>query len=115
MPINYKDYDINWKDVIRPRILKRAGYRCENCGVPNHTDIIRMPNGVWIEADDWDKKFADTKGIKMTYIVLTVSHQDHNVKNNADNNLKALCQKCHLDYDRAYHLEQRKINRGKIE
>ena len=29
MPIDYKKYPPNWLTEIRPRILKRAGGRCE--------------------------------------------------------------------------------------
>jgi len=34
---------------------------------------------------------------------LGVTHLDHNILNNEFSNLKALCQKCHLDYDKEHH------------
>lgn len=36
---------------------------------------------------------------KQVKIVLTVAHLDHTPENCADENLKALCQKCHNRYD----------------
>ena len=34
-------------------------------------------------------------------VILTVAHLDHDPRNNADDNLAALCQKCHNTYDAA--------------
>jgi len=36
-------------------------------------------------------------------VVLTVAHLDHRPENCADENLKALCQRCHLRYDAEHH------------
>lgn len=36
-----------------------------------------------------------------------VAHLDHNPENNADENLKALCDWCHLNYDKLHHRETR--------
>lgn len=41
-------------------------------------------------------------------IVLTIAHMDHDVNNNDYSNLKALCQKCHLDYDKNHHRKNAK-------
>lgn len=46
--------------------------------------------------------------ITKSKVILTVAHLDHNPTNCNDNNLKALCQKCHLNYDLKYHMENRK-------
>lgn len=37
-----------------------------------------------------------------TKIVLTVAHLDHQPENCDDDNLKAMCQKCHNNYDRQH-------------
>lgn len=34
-------------------------------------------------------------------IVLTIAHLDHALTDHFDNNLAALCQQCHLRYDKA--------------
>jgi hypothetical protein len=36
-------------------------------------------------------------------VVPTIAHLDHDRTNNDYGNLKALCQKCHLDLDREQH------------
>ena len=40
----------------------------------------------------------------MIAIVLTVAHLDHNPANCEPDNLRALCQMCHLNYDLKHHL-----------
>ena len=36
-------------------------------------------------------------------VILTVAHLDHDPSNNKDSNLKAMCQRCHLRYDKDQH------------
>ena len=67
----------------------RADNKCEFCGAENY-------------------KQHPITGSK---VVLTVAHLDHNPTNCNDDNLKALCQKCHLSYDAKHHAETR--NRAK--
>lgn len=116
-PENKARYPANWKQ-IRAEILERAGHRCENCKVLNYARIVR---GTGEDADtymtdDAEVYCADTgeslgqcrmsdyetngKGID---IVLTIAHLDHTPENCAPDNLKALCQRCHLRYDAAHH------------
>lgn len=89
-PENRKRYPKNWKQ-IRAAILTRARYRCEWCGVENHTTVERSGNP--------------------TRIVLTIAHLDHTPENCAPENLRALCQRCHLDYDRSHHMKNARITR----
>ncbi len=82
MPIkaeNKNRYPKNWKS-IRAKVLERAGNKCEFCGVENYT--IRE-NG--------------------SRVVLTIAHLDHTPENCDLGNLRALCQKCHLNYDKEQH------------
>jgi len=87
MPFKKELYPENWSTEIRPAILKRAGNRCEHpgCGVENHSIIE-----------------GNKKGSK---IVLTVHHRDKNTWNNDPDNLIALCQKHHLQYERELNME----------
>lgn len=114
MPINYKEYPINWKTVIRPAILNRAKDCCEFCGVKNHSLIHRYGKGLndwryWpegMESEAWSED-----GLKSTKVILTVAHLDHD-KLNHDvklDRLKALCQKCHLRYDMSHHIANRRF------
>lgn len=94
MPIDYKTYPRGWKTVIVPRIKKRDGNRCKFCGVENYTV---KPNG--------------------TKVVLTIAHLDHDSKNHdvLDDRLAALCQACHLKYDRQMHIAKRKYGMAVFE
>ena len=110
MPIDYSKYPPDWKERIRPEILKRAKYKCENCGAPHKSFRVDVSKGCVYYLNSEDAKQENKLGIKTTRIILTISHQDHNIMNNEYNNLKALCQKCHLKYDKELHLMNRKIN-----
>ncbi len=82
MPCNYKLYPPNWKTEIRPRILERAKHKCEFCDAENY-----KPHPI-----------TESK------VILTIAHLDHDPENwkVSDDRLKALCQKCHLSYDREF-------------
>lgn len=90
MPIDYKEYPPDW-EARRERILKRAGNRCEFCGIENYR---LKPSG--------------------TKVILTIAHLDHDKKNweVTDDRLAALCQSCHLNYDRGRHIDNRKYGRN---
>jgi hypothetical protein len=103
MPCDYSQYPPNWFTEIRPRILARAGDQCERCGAPNHESIVRTVDG-WHFA-------GDEEGAVL--IVLTIAHLDHDIENNVDENLMALCQKCHLVHDVRQHATSRRENREK--
>ena len=84
MPCDYSIYPPEWK-AIRQRILERAGHRCEWCGAENG-----MPH-------------PETGSI----VILTTAHLDHDPENwdVDDSRLAALCQRCHLGYDRGRIVE----------
>ena len=44
--------------------------------------------------------------------MLTVAHLDHQPENCDDANLKAMCQRCHLAYDREHHAETRRSRKA---
>lgn len=113
MPINYTLYPKNWFTEIRPAILKRANWCCENCGLSNGVRGYRDERKVFIECDSFMEVWAIKNEKKIFRIVLTIAHLDHNVENNTQENLKALCQKCHLNYDSAMHILKRKLNAAK--
>ena len=90
-PENKNRYPSDWKQ-IRSRILERAAHKCEFCGIENYSmTSVRRP----------DKPFG-------TKVVLTIAHLHPPIENCADDNLKALCQKCHLNYDKELHKENRR-------
>ena len=80
-PENKGRYPANWK-AISLAVREAAGWCCEFCGIAQHT-----PTKTW-------------------KVILTVAHLDNTPENCARENLKALCQRCHLEYDRPIHIAQ---------
>jgi hypothetical protein len=104
MPIDYSKYPDNWHTEIRPAIARRSGNRCE--GTDRYPDCMAV-----------NREPHPETGSK---VVLTVAHMDHDRNNNEyhpkdaydpDNNLRHLCQRCHLDWDRNQHATNRKYGR----
>ncbi len=85
-PENRDRYPKDWK-VIADAIRARAGQRCE--GSPAYPDC-RADNGM-------------AHPVTGSLVVLTVAHLDHTPENCSDDNLKAMCQRCHLTYDAEHH------------
>lgn len=117
MPINYKDYPENWKE-IRQRILLRENNCCQFCFVPNYAIIYRPVKGAieWLlmpEGSGADVLVDFEPKTKFTKIILTIAHLDHDKENHEvnDDRLAALCQRCHLLYDLDRHIAKRKANR----
>lgn len=107
-PENKHLYPKNWKE-IRASILERAGNKCEFCGVENHSMQDRY-------RQDYQGGCKELYQIK---VVLTIAHLDNDPTNNNPDNLRALCQKCHLTYDAKMHAahaaETRRLQREKEE
>lgn len=114
-PENRDRYPSNWPE-IRARILTRARYKCERCGVPDHALGGRTAHGefwpAWAIGErmlslEWPKPGTMAQcGIgnrvallRVVRIVLTVAHLDHTPENCSDENLLALCQQCHNRLD----------------
>ena len=95
-PENRSRYPSNWKQ-IRQDILKRAGDKCEFCGVENYSMRLNPKTG------------------KEVKIILTIAHLNHKPEDCRSENLRALCQKCHNTYDAEHRKETRKINAHKTD
>lgn len=105
MPIDYKKYPPNWKSEIRPDILERDGHCCKFCGVRDKALVYRTGEGrdAWIYWPEGMQSEAwSLDGRKSVKIVLTIAHLDNDITNNEYDNLAALCQKCHNNYDKDY-------------
>lgn len=122
-PENKGRYPKDWKS-IRLQVLMRAGHRCEFCGIYNHSwgwrnsagEFHRVKKRPLREAGCRKTPFllATDKGeVKIIEIVLTIAHLDHTPENCALDNLKALCQRCHLTYDAEMHAQEARISRRK--
>lgn len=100
MPIDYKLYPPNWRALSRRIRFERAGNRCE-----------------WCEAENYRPH-----PITGSIVVLTVAHiglekpdgtpgRKDDLADIRDENLAALCQRCHLNFDRDDNLRRRIENR----
>ena len=106
MPVDYATYPKEWK-AISQRIRLRSGGQCEcegECGLHRTTPGPRR----CIERNGQPAKWAKGK------VVLTVAHLNHQPMDCRDENLKAMCQRCHLRYDMTHHqLNARRTRRSK--
>jgi DnaJ-class molecular chaperone len=87
-PENRARYPKDWKAISERIRFKRAKSRCEctgECGA-DHGRRCKARNGA---------PHPET----LSKVVLTVAHLDHIPENCGDDNLKAMCQRCHNKYD----------------
>jgi len=117
MPIDYSKYPPDWKKIIVPRILARAGNKCEHCGLPNKSTVwavtlyikAALGGGRYANRSIWFRNKRDAErithlafgDIRRIRVILTIAHLNHDETNQdiADADLAALCQYCHLKYD----------------
>lgn len=124
MPCDYSKYPPNWKTEIRPRILERAGHKCEveGCALENHSTAISLFSSKetlnWfssLESASTERIQVNSKqmsngepmvhlDLKPVKVIITIAHLDHDPENFEvkDDRLKAMCQLHHLRYDAAH-------------
>lgn len=104
-PENRDRYPADWA-AISLAVKERAGWRCEcrgECGRPSpHLDA----EGLCVNRHGEPAVGTGSK------VVLTTAHLDHTPEHCDPDNLKAMCQGCHLHYDRAHHAETRARTRA---
>lgn len=113
-------YPIDWPQLSAVIRFRRAGGRCEGCGRPHKQMVVHLGDGRWWDADAG--RWRDGRGrlirlkigaddvlgrARRTRVVLAAAHRDHDTSNNADANLAAFCQRCHLIHDRPEHRRRR--------
>ena len=90
------------------------------CGRPHGRVVYHLGDGRWWDAEvgawrdgqgkslAWPPALADlTDGLRTTRVVLATAHRNHDTADNADANLAAWCQRCHLGHDRPEHRRRR--------
>jgi hypothetical protein len=103
MPMDKRTYPANWNEISLD-VRNDAKWRCEWCGAAS-------------------KRPHPTTGSK---VILTVAHlgtaHEDGTKGDKTNkmdirreNLAALCQRCHLNYDRDEHANTRRKNKLKVQ
>lgn len=122
--MNRSNYPPNWDEISRQE-REAAGNKCRRCGVPNHSLVQRnvRDKEEWIayiiehdhylhvsgQVIEWDPKGDWTNPVE---VVLTVAHVDQNPQNNHPDNLRAWCQRCHLNHDRPFNIEKTRRKRA---
>jgi hypothetical protein len=97
-------YPPDWKENSERIRFQRAGGRCECTGE------CRLHKG---------RRCVERHGEPAVYargkIVLTVAHLNHQPEDCREENLKAMCQRCHLRYDVQHHKTSRLKEQGQGE
>jgi hypothetical protein len=91
LPENKKRYPKNWKEISLYIRFERAKGCCEVCGA----------------------RHLEPHPITGSCVILTTAHLDHQPENCDYSNLKAMCQKCHNNYDRKHRKGTIKERRNK--
>jgi len=93
-PENLGRYPRDWAAISRRIRFERAGGRCEWCGAAH----------------------GQPHPVTGSVVVLTVAHLNHTPEDCREENLAALCQRCHNRYDgphrRAGIVERRRVAQG---
>ncbi len=120
-----KFYGAEWENIVRPRILKLAGHKCQQCGKPNHSVAYVYCEKVggrrvqyWVAQGS--SAWKDSSGVpvprskwpapgmpRKIRVILQVAHLNHVPGDDRDENLRALCGWCHLHWDSGEHHETR--------
>lgn len=108
-PENVDRYPDDWA-LISARIrFVRAGARCECDGRCGSRD-----GHLWNPIGEFRcvAHHMNPHPVTGSKVILTVAHLDHQPENCADENLMAMCQRCHLAYDRDHHAVTRAATKG---
>jgi hypothetical protein len=107
MPMDRKRYPKNWEQISHYIRFERAKGYCEG-----------SPKYPWCRA-----KHGEPHPVTGSKVILTTAHlgaplpdgspgDKHNKLDCREENLKAMCQRCHLGYDMDDHIANRKRNRA---
>lgn len=114
MPIDYSKRNPEWLDKIRPMILAREDYKCKFCKRTHKKHYMKSGSMQNLELSEFELEWCLKNKIPVVRIILTIAHLDHNENNDVPENLAALCQKCHLNHDRADNIMRRKNNKARL-
>jgi hypothetical protein len=93
-------YPDNWIEISHYIRFERAGGQCEctgECG--QHNSRCQARHG---------EPHPGTG----SRVVLTTAHLNHDTSDNQPDNLRAMCQKCHLVYDQNMHMQHARETRN---
>jgi len=113
------NHAVGYRDAAGRFVPNRGNIHCDASGRGQH------PNGTLLthaEAKEFTDQYndcvigqkrCDDDGNHWIVIVLTMAHLDHDIQNNAPENLKALCQRCHIRHDARHHAKNAKATRDR--
>lgn len=125
-----------WR-AARARVMERAKGRCEYCCAPAGTIVLRAFDwwtpatcdavlfmwggtraGVPVTTLPWQCRdtvrvahFPRHRGMKWQGVQLGVAHLNHVAGDDREENLAALCRRCHLLYDGPHHRATHRLRR----
>lgn len=124
MPIDRRDYALDWRAISHRIRFVRAGGRCERCGAPHGEmiersatrkgapDLYRLADGRTFRADTGAYVGVIEFAVKRrTRVKLMTAHLNHDPSDNDDDNLGAFCQRCHFMHDRKNNARRKKYGR----
>lgn len=120
-PENRKRYPANWAEISTFIRFTRAKYFCEcrgECGLDHRQEAVDDwgEEAVAELKSDWQDRcgaqYQQPHPITGSNVVLTVAHLDHTPENCDYKNLRAMCQRCHLRYDRGHHADTRRSRKA---
>lgn len=91
MPVDWSKYPDDWEDIAK-HVKEQAGWKCEKCDLQCYFPGEKHEN---------------------TRRTLTVAHINHIEMDCTNENLVALCPKCHLQYD-GYRKEMQRLAKKRI-
>lgn len=109
-PENRARYGDDWPAFSNHIRFERAEGRCEcegECRMPGHMNATGR----------CENRHGTPSVYTGSKVVLTVAHLNHVPEQRGDDEVKAMCQGCHLWYDRAHHAEtkrERQITAGQM-
>ena len=92
-PENRSRYPADWPKISARIRFGRANGQCEFCRLAHH---------------------GRPHPVTGSTVVLTVAHLDHMPEHCTDDNLAAMCQRCHLTYDQPHHRKNRAHRRRSL-
>ena len=105
MPVRAENrgrYPADWPAISARIRHERAGGQCECTGECRTAHATRC-----------EARNGHRSPYTGSVVVLTVAHLDHTPENCDDENLRAMCQRCHLAYDGPHHAETRAASRAR--
>lgn len=103
-PENRHRYGADWREFSDRIRFERAKGRCEctgECKMPGHQS----------RPGRCENRHREPSVYTGSNVILTVAHLNHVPEQRRDDEVKAMCQGCHLWYDRDHHAATRQETR----